>query len=68
MSDSHLTELEIKLAYQEDLVQTLNSIVSDHQKQINRLEETCKVLNERIRNMTINDVGVDQGFEIPPHY
>lgn len=68
MNDNRITELEIKLAFQEDLVQTLNSIVSDHQRQINRLEETCKVLNERIGNMTLNEATVNQGFETPPHY
>lgn len=68
MSDSRITDLEIKIAYQEDLVQTLNSIVSEQQQQIMRLEETCKILNERIKNRTINDVGSNQSFEIPPHY
>lgn len=67
MDKDRLTELEIKLAYQEDLLQTLNTIIIDQQKQIGRLEESCKLLNKRIK--TINNPEImRQEFEIPPHY
>lgn len=65
--EKRITELEIKLAYQEDLLQTLNQIVTEQQSQIKKLEQTCKVLNETI----INFVGLikdKSGMEIPPHY
>lgn len=65
--EERITELEIKLAYQEDLLQTLNDIVSEQQKQISRLETACRILGERMQSMA--DPGsVSQGFEIPPHY
>lgn len=67
MSDDRIIELEIKQAYQEDLLQALNTIVSEQQQQILRLEETCKLLNEKIKN-TVETEGVNQGQEIPPHY
>ena len=62
-----ITELEIKIAYQEDLLQSLNTIVSTQQLQIGRLEETCKFLNERINNEG-NHGGINQGIEKPPHF
>ncbi|MCK4493970.1 MAG: SlyX family protein [Methylococcales bacterium] len=46
MSDARIIELEIKLAYQEDLTQTLNDIVIQQQRQIDRLENSLKMLHE----------------------
>ncbi len=67
MSDNRITELEIKIAYQEDLLQSLNTIVSNQQLQINRIEETCKFLNNRIKS--IREVeSINQSNEKPPHY
>ncbi len=69
MNDDRLIELEIKAAYQEDLLQTLNKIVSEQQQQIQRLEKTCQLLNERINSLSTesggNGASVD---EMPPHY
>ena len=45
MSNDRISELEIKLAYQEELIDTLNSIVANQQVQIGKLEETGKLLN-----------------------
>ena len=67
MNEGRITELEIKVAYQEDLLQSLNTIVSEQQQQIIRLEETCKFLNERINNKGVGQE-INQGLEIPPHY
>ncbi len=65
--EERVTELEIKIAYQDDLLQALNLIVSEQQSQILRLEETCKLLNEKIKN-TAEIQGINQGLERPPHY
>jgi len=67
VSDDRIVELEIKVAYQEDLLQALNMIVSDQQKQISKLEETCKLLGERMINMS-EPSAINQGVERPPHY
>ncbi len=67
MGKDRITELEIKISYQDDLLQELNVIVSEQQKQIYRLEEACRVLGERMRNMAEPE-GIAQGVEVPPHY
>lgn len=67
MIEGRTTELEIKVAYQEDLLQALNEIVSEQQKQIFRLEETCKYLNEQMKSRGVSQE-VEQGIEQPPHY
>lgn len=65
--DGRMTELEIKLSYQEDLLQALNDVVSEQQRQLIRLEETCKLLGQRIKNMS-EPGSINQGVELPPHY
>ena len=67
MTDSRITELEIKVAYQDDLLQALNEIVGDQQQQLIRLEEVCRLLGQRIKNMAEPE-GINQGVEVPPHY
>jgi SlyX protein len=68
MNDQRLIELETKLAFQEDTLQQLHSVICEQQKQIDRLELTCKLLKERLKEVETaggNDPGRQ---EIPPHY
>jgi SlyX protein len=69
MNDDRLIELEIKAAYQEDLLQELNKIVSGQQQQIQKLEATCQLLYERMNSLSADNshdnTPVD---ETPPHY
>ncbi len=68
MSNDRITELEIKLAYQEELIDTLNSIVANQQVQIGKLEETCKLLNSKIETFASTDNFKTQVEPPPPHY
>lgn len=67
MDEQRLIELEIKAAYQEDLLQDLNKIVIQQQHQIAILEKTCQLLYERMNNLHLEKGGevIDQP---PPHY
>lgn len=68
MNDDRIIELEIKAAYQEDLLQALNQIVGQQQQQIDRLEATCGMLNERIKSLSSESGGGESVEELPPHY
>lgn len=68
MNDERIIELEIKAAYQEDLLQALNKIVAGQQQQIDRLEATCRMLNERIKSLSTEGSGGENVEEVPPHY
>jgi SlyX protein len=68
MTEERLIELEIKLVYQEDLLQTLNSIVSQQQKQISRLEETLLVLHDRLKGLSFASEMNQPDNQLPPHY
>lgn len=68
MNEDRIIELEIKQAYQEDLIQALNMVVADQQKQIGRLEETCRLLNEKIKSLAQTGQSIEIVDERPPHY
>lgn len=68
MTEERLIELEIKLAYQEDLLQTLNLIVTQQQKQISQLEETCRLLHDRLKNLSFAGEVDQADNQPPPHY
>ena len=69
MNEERIIELEIKLAYQEDLIQALNLVVADQQKQIGKLEETCKLLHDKMKSLAaIADRNPTPIDERPPHY
>ncbi|MCX7095838.1 MAG: SlyX family protein [Methylobacter sp.] len=68
MNHDRIIELEIKAAYQEDLLQELNTIVSRQQQQIDRLEATCRMLHERIKSLSVDSHSGESMEEVPPHY
>ncbi|WP_305907253.1 SlyX family protein [Methylomarinum sp. Ch1-1] len=68
MSEERIIELEIKAAYQEELLESLNSIVAQQQQQIDKLEETCKLLHDKIESLSPTEAGKALQDEIPPHY
>jgi SlyX protein len=71
MTLNRLIELEIKAAYQEDLLHSLNTIVTEQQQRITRLENTCSLLNDAIKRLSSDNQGggdIASVYEIPPHY
>ena len=68
MNEDRIIELEIKTAYQEDLLQTLNTIVGQQQQQIDRLEATCRLFNDRIKSLSTEGGSGESVDETPPHY
>ncbi|MCX7074340.1 MAG: SlyX family protein [Methylococcales bacterium] len=69
MIENRLIELEIKAAYQEDLLQTLNDIIATQQQKIDHLERVYKTMHERVNNLTSkNPEESTTNYELPPHY
>ncbi|SJM91074.1 SlyX family protein [Crenothrix polyspora] len=68
MDTGRLIELEIKAAYQEDLLQSLNKTVGDQQQQIDRLGATCRVLSERLKSLASQNNADESLDQTPPHY
>jgi SlyX protein len=67
--ESRLTELEIKLAYQEDLLDTLNDTVARQQQQLDLLQAQFQALYRQVQAAGDGAVrSTDPSQEIPPHY
>lgn len=63
-----ITELEIKLSFQEELLDTLNQTVIRQQQQMDLLQQQLRVLYQQVKNYAgATDSGMQQQ-EIPPHY
>lgn len=64
--ENRLVDIEIKLALQEDLVDTLNQTVYRQSRRIDQLEAMIEKLAERVR--TLQESGQGPLNERPPHY
>lgn len=65
--DSRITELEIRLALQDDLLETLNRTVALQQQQIIHLQQELKGLSQHLQGLeSISKAPL--AHEIPPHY
>jgi len=67
--NARLTELEIKLAYQEDTIQQLDSVICRQQEQIDKLQQQFKQLTQTMASP--GDAGSSSASlfdELPPHY
>lgn len=66
--DDRLTELEIKLAFQEDLLETLNVTVARQQQRIDQLQEQFRALYQQVQGGASTAADANPQHEIPPHY
>lgn len=64
-SEERLIELEIKVAQQDDLLDTLNRTVYRQQKKIDELEALCAALARALKELRETAAPVN---EKPPHY
>ncbi|MEW6132548.1 MAG: SlyX family protein [Pseudomonadota bacterium] len=68
MSESRITELETKLAFAEDLLDTLNQTVIRQQRQIDSLQEQFRLLHQQVCDSQTDAEPSTPREEIPPHY
>ncbi|MGE5467871.1 MAG: SlyX family protein [Ignavibacteria bacterium] len=65
--ETRINELEVKLAFAEDLLEELNKTVYRQQQQIERLQKEMRELREQMAASMPNE-GRSLRDEIPPHY
>ena len=68
MSDDRFLDIETKLAYQEDLVASLNQIVSDQQRKLDELEAAYHKLVDRVVEQSEELAALRIEDAPPPHY
>ncbi len=67
MSEERLTEIEIKLAHQDQLLIDLDRVVTEQQAKIMQLEALCDKLIEKVRSMAQGATDAPHD-DTPPHY
>ena len=65
--EQRLTDLEIKVAYQDKTIEDLSEVIYKQQKQINAFEKDFELLNKQIQSYQSGDNEI-RGHEKPPHY
>lgn len=66
--DSRLTELETKVAFQDDLLESLNRIVAEQQQQIDMMQQQLQILYDQLRSIAPSNIAQGNADERPPHY
>lgn len=65
--DARVTELETRLAFQDDTLQTLNDVLVIQQRQIDMLEMKLNALAKRQQELG-ESIGNSDDEAPPPHY
>ncbi len=65
--ESRLAEIEVKLSFNEDLLEALNQTVYRQQQQIDQLQKELQAVREQIR-ASLPAESRDALDETPPHY
>jgi SlyX protein len=65
--EDRLNELEAKVAFAEDLVETLNQTVIRQQVQLDLLQQQIRLLHQQLQDAIPDDARAPRD-EIPPHY
>ncbi len=65
--EDRIIELETKLAYQEDMLETLNQIVTHQQDELTTLRLALQKLHQQIQQMPPTNLANTEQ-ETPPHY
>jgi SlyX protein len=65
-----LEELESRLAFQDDLIESLNDVVSRQDIELSRMSRRLDSLTRKLEELSEAAVGAAAGdqHEIPPHY
>ena len=66
--ESRLTNLEVKLAFQDDLLESLNRTVAAQQLQIDMMQEGLRMLYQQLKSLAPSQMATEEEEAPPPHY
>ena len=64
---NEIIELETKIAFQEDMIQSLNSTLAEQQQELVELKKDIEELQTQLRNLAPS-LSAATTDETPPHY
>lgn len=68
--EQRMDELESRLAFQDDLIESLNEVVARQDRELTRLTRKLANLEDRLQDLAVSAAGGGEstGHEVPPHY
>ncbi|WP_455201938.1 SlyX family protein [Kaarinaea lacus] len=66
--EGRITELESRVAFQDDTIQKLNDVIVDQQQQIDQISAQMAVLKEQIKTLSPEMLADESQETPPPHY
>jgi SlyX protein len=66
--NERLTELEVRVAFQDQTIHVLNEVVTDQQRQIDRLTQELEAVKARLSGLAPSMVIPQEEEKPPPHY
>ena len=66
--ESRLNDLETKVAFQDELLVTLNTIVAEQQQQLDLIQRELRLVYEQVKTLSPPVFATSAGQERPPHY
>ena len=67
--ESRLTDVEVKLAFQDDLLEALNQTVADQQRRIDLLQDEIRILYQQLKSLQPSMLeAMAEDEPPPPHY
>ena len=66
--ESRLTDVEVKLAFQDDLLEALNQTVADQQRRIDLLQDEIRILYQQLKSLQPSMLAEVTDEPPPPHY
>ena len=69
-ASERLEELESRLAFQDDLIESLNGVVARQDRELLELSRRLRDLESRFNELAeaAGPPGAAAGYEVPPHY
>jgi SlyX protein len=69
-ASERIEELESRLAFQEDLIESLNGVVARQDRELLELSRRLRDLESRFNELAeaAGSPGAAAGYEVPPHY
>ena len=65
---SDIEELQMKIAFQDDLIEKLNEALIEQQNQIHTLQHQMQHVIKKVKGMSASNLASEEEETPPPHY
>ena len=63
-----IDELEAKIAFQDDVIEQLNTEIAIHQENISQLKDQLHLIIDKVKSLNVSQIARQEDEAPPPHY